>query len=74
MPGVENKRIPAWARVERRRDLARIDVNVENFGLLTIAAFDESGRGAIFVDTTTQPAPDPGQSRNTVRRRRSESQ
>lgn len=74
MTGVENKRMPAWARVERRRDLARIDGNVENFRLLAIAAFEESGYGAIFVDTTTRPAPGPGQSRITVGWRRCKSQ
>ena len=52
--------IPAWARQERRRDLEWIDENVEIFWATAIAAYEESGCGAIVVDTTTQPVPDAG--------------
>ena len=56
----EDKPIPAWAHLERRHDLAWIDENVEIFWVAATAAFAESGRGAIVVDTTTQPTPDAG--------------
>jgi len=57
---VESKKLPAWARLERRRDLEWIDENVEIFWAAAATAFRESGRGAIVVDTITQPAPDAG--------------
>jgi hypothetical protein len=56
----EDKPIPAWVRLERRRDLEWIDENVEIFWMAATSAFELSGRGAIVVDTTTQPAPDAG--------------
>ena len=52
--------MPIWARQERRRDLEWIDENVEIFWAAATAAFEESGRGAIVVDTTKQPALDSG--------------
>ena len=56
----EDKPIPAWVRLERGRDLEWIDENVEIFWAAASAAFEEAGRGAIVVDTTTQPAPNAG--------------
>ena len=56
----EDKPIPAWVRLERGRDLEWIDENVEIFWAAATVALEESGRGAIVVDTTTQPVPDSG--------------
>ena len=56
----EDKPIPAWVRLERRRDLEWIDENEEIFWAAATASFEESGRGAIVVDTTTQPGSDAG--------------
>ncbi|HUS84069.1 MAG TPA: hypothetical protein VMX56_02910, partial [Anaerolineales bacterium] len=56
----ENRKLPAWARQERRRDLEWINENVAIFWAAATASFEVSGRGAIVVDTTTQPSPDAG--------------
>lgn len=60
MTRVENKRIPDWACQERQHDLEWIDENMEIFCATATAAYEETGRGAIVVDTTTQPSPDAG--------------
>ena len=56
----ENRKPPAWAPLERRRDLGWIDENLEIFWAAATAAFEVSGRGAIVVDSTTRPSPDAG--------------
>ncbi|HET6443244.1 MAG TPA: hypothetical protein VFI27_01580 [candidate division Zixibacteria bacterium] len=58
--GAENQNIPAWAHLERERDFEWIDENVEIFCAAATSSFEVSGRGAIVVDTTTQPSPDAG--------------
>jgi hypothetical protein len=60
MPTPEHKRIPDWARRERRSDFAWIQENFEVFWLASRLTFDDLGRGAIVVDTTVQPLPDAG--------------
>jgi len=62
----ENRIPPArptseWALRERQHDLAWIGENLEIFMMATMAAFDEIGRGAIVVDTTSQPVHGVGQ-------------
>lgn len=52
----EKKRpIPEWARRERGEDLRWIGENLHVFWPAAQAAFAELGRGAIVVDTTSQP-------------------
>ena len=51
----ERKSIPDWARRERQRDLEWIVENLHIFWPVAAAAFVEQGRGAIVVDTTSQP-------------------
>ena len=58
--GAEKQNIPAWAHLERRRDFEWIDENIDGFWLAAQATFAEIGRGAIVVDTTSQPAPEAG--------------
>ena len=56
----ENPKIPPWARRERDSDLGWIWQNLAIFWTAALNAFDDIGRGAIVVDTTTQPIPDAG--------------
>ncbi len=57
---VENRNIPDWAGQERQYDLEWIHENAGIFQLAAAMAFEETGRGAIVVDTTIQPLPDAG--------------
>ncbi len=52
--------IPDWAQKERQGDMAWIRKNFHNFWPAATAAFKDMGRGAIIVDTTSQPAPGAG--------------
>jgi hypothetical protein len=56
----ENRKIPEWARWEREADLDWIWENLAVFWTAAINAFEDVGRGAVVVDTTTQPIPDAG--------------
>ena len=58
--GAEKQNIPAWAHLERRHDFKWIDENIDGFWPVAQDAFVEVGRGAIVVDTTSQPAPEDG--------------
>jgi len=51
----ERGRFPAWAERERARDLAWIRENLHVFWPVAQRAYDELGRGAIVVDTTSRP-------------------
>ena len=51
----ERGKIPDWARRERLRDFEWIGENLGSFWPLAKEVFKESGRGAIVVDTTSQP-------------------
>lgn len=53
----ENKKIPDWAQQERQQDMDWIRENAGLFQLAAAIAYEDSGRGAIVVDTTTQPVP-----------------
>jgi hypothetical protein len=56
----EHKNIPDWAGRERQADLAWVADNLDVFGTTAVLAFVHMGRGALFVDTTIQLAPDAG--------------
>lgn len=56
----ENKGMPEWARQEREDDLAWIRENLDVFDFAAKLAYEGSGRGAIVVDTTSQPMPGGG--------------
>ena len=56
----ENKKIPDWAHRERQADLDWIGENLDVFWTAATAAFEDVGRGAIVIDTTTQPIPGAG--------------
>jgi len=56
----ENPDIPAWARRERQADLGWIAENLDVFSAIASVAFENSGRGAIVVDTTSQAMPGAG--------------
>jgi len=47
--------MPDWARKERQADMGWIDENVHIFWPTAVAGFQDTGRGAIVVDTTSQP-------------------
>jgi hypothetical protein len=51
----ERRKIPDWAQRERLRDFEWIGENLESFWPLAKEVSKESGRGAIVVDTTSQP-------------------
>ena len=52
--GPERRDIPDWARQERRRDLEWIGEYFEVFWITASLAYEDLGRGAIVVDTTTR--------------------
>jgi hypothetical protein len=62
----ENRNTPAWAQRERQADLGwmRIDCiraeNLDAFSAIASVAFENTGRGAIVVDTTSQAMPGAG--------------
>jgi hypothetical protein len=56
----ENKSMPGWAQRERQVDLNWIRENADVFHLAAKIAFQDTGRDAIVVDTTTQPVPGAG--------------
>jgi hypothetical protein len=56
----ENRNIPDWAHRDRQADLAWIKENPDVFWTAATAAFEDTGRGAIVVDTTSQPVPGAG--------------
>lgn len=56
----ERGSFPDWAEEERPRDLVWIKENLDVFWTVSTDAFEEVGRGAIFVDTTAEPVPDMG--------------
>jgi hypothetical protein len=56
----ENPDIPDWARRERQADLGWIAENLDVFSAIASVAFENSGRGAIVVDTTSQAMPGAG--------------
>jgi len=58
----ENCDIPGRALRERQADLGWIVGNLDLFWTAAIAAFEDAGRGAIVVDTTSQPVPGAGHS------------
>ena len=49
--------MPEWARRERHADLDWIAENLDLYWTAAAFAFKATGRGAIVVDTTIQPAP-----------------
>jgi len=56
----ENRNIPAWAHRECQADLGWIRENLDVFWMTAAAAFEDAGRGAIVVDTTSHPIPGAG--------------
>jgi hypothetical protein len=55
MPEREHAPIPEWARRERASDLAWIMENVHVLWPAAQQGFAEWGRGALLIDTTSQP-------------------
>lgn len=51
----ERWRFPAWAERERTGDLAWIKENLHVFWPVAQQGYEELGRGAIVVDTTSRP-------------------
>ena len=56
MFGPEQRHIPDWAQRERGADLAWIRENLHVLWPVARQAYDEAGRGAVVVDTTSNPA------------------
>ena len=56
----ENRNIPDWAHQERESDLGWIRENLDVFWTVSGLAFEDAGRGAIYVDTTIEPIPGAG--------------
>ncbi len=55
MVNPEKSHIPSWAERERGVDMAWIRENLFVFWPLARQTFEDVGRGAIVVDTTTRP-------------------
>src|SRR5579859_3610631 len=55
-----HRRFPDWAERERRGDLEWIGDNLHVLWPFAATAFTAQGRGAIMVDTTSQPQPGRG--------------
>jgi hypothetical protein len=55
MPHPERQQIPDWAQRERTSDLAWIGENLHVFWPAAQQGYQEHGRGAIVVDTTSRP-------------------
>ena len=51
----DRRRFPAWAERERAGDLAWIKENLHVFWPAAQRGYEEFGRGAIVVDTTSRP-------------------
>jgi hypothetical protein len=51
----DRRRFPAWAERERTGDLAWIKENLNVFWPVAQQGYEELGRGAIVVDTTSRP-------------------
>jgi hypothetical protein len=56
----EHNSVPDWAERDRQGDLGWIRENADIFHLAAKLAFQDTGRGAIVVDTTVQPIPGGG--------------
>ena len=56
----EHRDIPDWAQRERQGDLGWIAENLDVFSAIASVAFENTGRGAIVVDTTSQAMPGAG--------------
>jgi hypothetical protein len=56
----ENRNIPDWAQREREADFGWIQENLDVFWTVATTAFEDTGRGAIIVDTTLEPIPGAG--------------
>ena len=56
MFGPEQRRIPDWAQREQGADLAWIRANLHVLWPVAREAYDEAGRGAVVVDTSSNPA------------------
>jgi len=56
----EHRNIPDWAQQARQADLDWISHNLDVFRATADLAFEDDGRGAIFVDTTIEPVPGAG--------------
>lgn len=59
-PEGEQRRFPRWAERERASDLAWIAENLHILWPVAKAGYEALGRGALVVDTTSQPEPDKG--------------
>ena len=51
----EGRRLPAWAERERTGDLAWIKETLHVFWPVAQQGYEEHGRGAVVVDTTSRP-------------------
>jgi len=56
----ENPNIPGWAQRERQADFAWIQENLDVFWTTATTALEDTGRGAIVIDTTLEPVPGAG--------------
>ena len=56
----ETENIPDWARRQREEDPGWIVENLDVFWLFASLAYEDTGRGAIVVDTRVQPIPGAG--------------
>ena len=56
----ETRDIPDWARRDRQADFEWIGENFDVFRTAATDAFEDVGRGAVVVDTTSRPVPDAG--------------
>ena len=51
----QQSRFPSWAERERQGDMQWIGENLHILWSAAIVAFESKGRGAVVVDTTSQP-------------------
>ena len=60
MPERNRRSVPEWAKKERAGDLAWITENLNVFWPAAHQGYTNLGRGALVIDTTTQPAEEAG--------------
>ena len=57
---LERRNTPDWAQRERQADFDWISENLSGFWMAAMAAFGDTGSGAVVADTALGPVPGAG--------------